>query len=177
MPAASPDIPGEDALWHEREHDLRSATLPVGSALLYHVFVPRQREAGTGRFDRGNQRGGRIGCQTLRGMHRRRGACEALKVHLVPPHTVVGPGKAVNSGGRCNMSQGWRSHGAKTWRAFDGGAASGAVAPLATRGIAECHRPRVGPDSQDGALRRSRGGRHSPDTPAPCAPGPKALFK
>ena len=29
------------------------------------------------------------------------------------------------------MSQGWRSYGAKTWPAFDGGAESGAVAPLA----------------------------------------------
>ena len=28
------------------------------------------------------------------------------------------------------------------------------MAPLATRGIAECHRPRAGADSQDGALHR-----------------------
>ena len=78
----------------------------------------------------------------------------------------------VNSGGRCNMSQGWRSHGATTWPAFDGGTTGGSVAPVATRGITNGHRPRAGPDSQDGALRGGRGGRHSPGTPAARPPGP-----
>ena len=31
------------------------------------------------------------------------------------------------------MSRGWRSHGAKTWPAFDAGGEDGTVAPLAQR--------------------------------------------
>ena len=39
----------------------------------------------------------------------------------------------VNSTGRCNMSQGWRFHGAKSSPARDGGAKDGTVAPVATK--------------------------------------------
>ena len=46
---------------------------------------------------------------------------------------------AVTSTGRCNMSQGWRSHGAQSSPALDGGAQDGTVAPVATRRITECH--------------------------------------
>ena len=62
-----------------------------------------------------------------------------------------------------------RSHGATTWPTLDGGAKDGTVAPLATRGIAECHRPCAGPDSQDGAVRGGPDGRH-PATGAPSRP-------
>ena len=58
----------------------------------------------------------------------------------------------VSSTGRCNMSQGWRSHGARSSPALDGGAKDGTVAPVATRGIAECHRSRAGPDRQGRAV-------------------------
>ena len=47
--------------------------------------------------------------------------------------------RMVNSTGRCNMSQGWRFHGAKSSPARDGGAQDGTVAPVATRRITECH--------------------------------------
>ena len=62
-----------------------------------------------------------------------------------------------------------RSHGATTWPTLDGGAKDGTVAPVATRGIAECHRPCAGPDSQDGAVRGGPDGRH-PATGAPSRP-------
>ena len=49
------------------------------------------------------------------------------------------PTEGVNSTGRCNMSQGWRFHGAQSSPARDGGAQDGTVAPVATRRITECH--------------------------------------
>ena len=55
-----------------------------------------------------------------------------------------------------------RSHGATTWPTLDGSTKGGTLEPLATRGIAECHRPCAGPDPQDGAVRGGPDGRPPP---------------
>ena len=78
----------------------------------------------------------------------------------------------VNSGGRCNMSRDWRSHGATTWSASHSRAKGGVVAPLASRGIAVGHRPRAGPDSQGRVSRGGRGGRPAPAAAAAVTPRP-----
>ena len=77
----------------------------------------------------------------------------------------------VNSGGRCNMSDRWRSHDAQAWPAIDAGPKDGSVAPLAPGGITECDWPRTGPDSQAGALHRGGGWGRGPVAAAAVALG------
>ena len=102
---------GADAL----ENAIRSVHGNVGSVLKPSLYKPALRY------------------KTVDGASRR-----ADKVKVARAVTELPP-DLVNSTGRCNMSQGWRSHGAKSSPARDGGAQDGTVAPVATRRITECH--------------------------------------